>query len=55
MYPEVRVYSDPFDGLTVQVTELRGLIKVVPPLIEADRQRRWEEISARPRMGKTVT
>lgn len=46
MYPEVRVYPDPFDGLTVQLTELRGLIKVVPPLIEADRQRRWEEIGA---------
>lgn len=48
MYPEVRVYPDPLDGLTVQLTELRGLIKRVPPLIEADRQRRWEEIGARP-------
>jgi hypothetical protein len=48
VYPEVRVYQDPFDGLTVQLTELRGLIKIVPPLIDADRQRRWDEISARP-------
>jgi hypothetical protein len=48
VYPEVRVYPDPFDGLNVQLSELRGLIKLVPPLIEADRQRRWEEIGARP-------
>jgi hypothetical protein len=48
VYPEGRVYSDPFEGLTVQLTELRGLIKLVPPLIKADRQRRWEEIGARP-------
>lgn len=52
MYPEVRVYPDPLEGLTVQLTELRGLIKLVPPLIEADRQRRWEEISARPSDGE---
>ena len=48
MCPEVRAYSDPFEGLTVQITELRGLIGIVPPLIEADRQRRFDEISARP-------
>ncbi len=24
MYPEVRNYDDPFDGLVTQVTELRG-------------------------------
>jgi hypothetical protein len=48
VYPEVRVFPDPFEGLTVQLTELRGLIKLVPPLIEADRQRRWDEIGARP-------
>jgi len=52
MYPEVRVYRDPFDGLKVQLTELRGLIKNVPPLIDADRQRRWDEISARPSDGE---
>jgi hypothetical protein len=52
VYPEVRVYSDPFEGLTVQLTELRGLIKVVPPLIETDRQRRWDEIGARPSEGE---
>jgi hypothetical protein len=39
VYPEVRVYADPFEGLTVQLTELRGLIKIVPPLIDADRER----------------
>jgi hypothetical protein len=52
MYPEVRVYSDPFEGLTVQLTELRGLIKIVPPLIEADRERRWREIGERPSDGE---
>jgi hypothetical protein len=52
VYPEVRVYSDPFEGLTVQLRELRGLIKLVPPLIDADRERRWEEIGARPSDGE---
>lgn len=52
MYPEVRVYADPFEGLTVQLTELRGLIKLVPPLIEEDRERRWKEISERPSDGE---
>lgn len=52
VYPEVRIYLDPFEGLTVQLTELRGLIRIVPPLIEADRERRWNEISARPTDGE---
>ena len=52
VYPEVRVYADPSEGLTVQLTELRGLIKLVPPLIEADRERRWKEISERPSDGE---
>ncbi|MGH2854030.1 MAG: hypothetical protein ACRDLF_07540 [Solirubrobacteraceae bacterium] len=52
MYPEVRVYADPFEGLTVQLTELRGLIKIVPPLIDADRERRWTEIGERPSDGE---
>jgi hypothetical protein len=52
VYPEVRVYADPFEGLTVQLTELRGLIKLVPPLIEADRERRWKEISESPSDGE---
>lgn len=52
VYPEVRVYADPFEGLTVQLTELRGMIKLVPPLIEADRERRWNEISRRPSDGE---
>lgn len=52
VYPEVRVCADPFEGLTVQLTELRGLIKLVPPLIEADRERRWKEISGRPSDGE---
>lgn len=52
MFPEVRVYADPLEGLTVQLTELRGLIKIVPPLIEADRERRWKDISERPSDGE---
>ena len=48
MYPEVRDYSDPYEGLVEQLTQLKGLVNIVPPLIEADRQRRWEEIGARP-------
>jgi hypothetical protein len=48
VYPEVRAYADPFEGLTAQLSELRGLIKNVPPLIEADRERRWEELGSRP-------
>ena len=52
MYPEVRVYADPLQGLTVQLTELRGLIRIVPPLIEADREQRWKDISGRPSDGE---
>jgi hypothetical protein len=52
MHPAVRFYADPFEGLTVQLTELRGLIKIVPPLIDADRERRWREISERPGDGE---
>ena len=52
MYPEVRVYADPFEGLVVQLTELRGLVKIVPPLIDEDRERRWREISERPSDGE---
>ena len=51
VYPEVRVYADPFEGLTVQLSELRGLIKIVPPLIDADRERRYAEIGERPSDG----
>jgi hypothetical protein len=52
VHPEARVYADPLEGLTVQLTELRGLIKVVPPLIEADREWRWTEIGERPSDGE---
>ncbi len=48
MRPHVRSSSDPYVGLETQLTELIGLVKIVPPLIEADRQRRWEEIGQRP-------
>jgi hypothetical protein len=40
----VRHYSDPYQGLETQLAELKGLVRIVPPLIEADRNRRWNEI-----------
>jgi hypothetical protein len=52
VYPDVRVYADPLESLTAQLTELRGLIKRVPRLIDADRERRWKEISERPSDGE---
>jgi hypothetical protein len=52
VYPEVRVYADPLEGLTAQLTELRGLITIVPPLIDQDRKRRWAEINQRPSDGE---
>lgn len=48
----MRVYPDLFEGLRVQLTEMRGLVKLVPPLIEADRERRWREIGERPSDGE---
>ncbi|MFC9692285.1 hypothetical protein ACFTSF_27305 [Kribbella sp. NPDC056951] len=48
MLPELRAYSDPYDALREQLEQLQGLIKIVPPLIEADRERRWAEIGQRP-------
>jgi hypothetical protein len=52
VYPEVRVYADPLEGLEAQLRQLRGLIKIVPPLIDADREKRWDEISSRPSDGE---
>lgn len=43
----VRHYSDPCQGLEVQLAQLKGLVRIVPPLIEADRNRRWNEIGER--------
>lgn len=42
----VRHYSGPYQGLDVQLAELKGLVRIVPPLIEADRNRRWNEIGS---------
>lgn len=52
MSPEVRDYADPLEGLETQLTRLRGLIRIVPPLIETDRDRRWNEINSRPSDGE---
>lgn len=52
MSPEVRDFADPLEGLEAQLTKLRGLIGIVPPLIEADRDRRWKEINSRPSDGE---
>ena len=43
----VRHYSDPYQGLEVQLAQLKGFVRIVPPLIEADRKRRWNEIGER--------
>ncbi|WP_433825953.1 hypothetical protein ACQP2E_28080 [Actinoplanes sp. CA-015351] len=48
MFPDVRLFHDPYEGLESQLAELLGMARVVPPLIEADRQRRWDEIGSRP-------
>jgi hypothetical protein len=52
MQPDVRHYSDPLEGLQAQMIELRGLSRKVPAMIEADRQRRWDEINVRPSDGE---
>src|SRR4051794_33549395 len=41
-------YSHPIEALRDQLMEARGLAKVVPPLIQADREERWAEIGRRP-------
>ena len=43
----IRYFSDPYEGLAAQLAELKGLVTIVPPLIEADRRRRWDEIGSR--------
>lgn len=48
----MRDFADPLEGLEAQLTRLRGLIGIVPPLIEADRDRRWNEINSRPSDGE---
>ncbi|MGH2777279.1 MAG: hypothetical protein ACRDJB_01370 [Actinomycetota bacterium] len=48
MDPRLRSYADSYDGLDEQLVELRGFIRVVPPLIQEDRDRRWTEIGSRP-------
>jgi hypothetical protein len=47
MQPYIRQFLDPLDGLRAQLKELMGFARAVPPLIEADRQKRWDEIEAR--------
>jgi hypothetical protein len=47
----IRDFADPFDGLLMQLDELRGFARTVPPLIEADRQATWERIASSPGDG----
>lgn len=42
-----QIHPIPFERIRRQITELIGLIKIVPPLIDADRERRWDEIGNR--------
>lgn len=51
MDPHVRSHRDALGGLRQQFAELRGLVHIVPPLIEEDRDRRWKEIGSRPSDG----
>src|SRR5689334_21434513 len=44
----VRDFADPLDGLLMQLDELRGFARTVPPLIEADRQATWDGIASSP-------
>jgi hypothetical protein len=46
--PYVHWFAEPVEGLEHQLEELKGYVQIVPTLIEADRQRRWDEISQRP-------
>lgn len=52
MEPSIRHYSDPLEGLRAQIAELRGLNRIVPPLVDADRDRRFKEIGERPSDGE---
>ncbi len=48
----VRHYREPYEGLEAQLQELKGMVKIVPPLIATDRQNRWDEIGERPSDGE---
>lgn len=48
MEPYVRDFSDPAEGLLLQLEELEGFARTVPPLIEADRQQLWDKVMAEP-------
>ena len=44
----LRDFADPLDGLLVQLDELRGFARTVPPLIDADRQATWDRVASSP-------
>jgi hypothetical protein len=48
----VRDFADPLDGLLWQMDELRGFARVVPPLIEQDRQALWDRLGSEPSDGE---
>lgn len=48
MEPYLRRFIDPLDGLRRQLQELVGLAKTVPPLVERERNAKFEEVSTRP-------
>jgi hypothetical protein len=53
--PYVHWFAEPVEGLEHQLEELKGYVQIVPDLIEADRQRRWDEISERPADDESET
>jgi hypothetical protein len=44
----IRDFAHPLDGLLMQLDELRGFARTVPPSIEADRQATWDRVASSP-------
>lgn len=48
MNGHIRDFADPLDGLLMQLDELQGFVRTVPPLIDADRQATWDRVASSP-------
>jgi hypothetical protein len=46
MDPYVRYFADRLEGLEAQLLELKGFARTVPPLVQAERNRIWDEAVA---------
>ena len=47
MDAQVKWYADPYEGIVAQLTELKGFVKIVHPLITAQRNTLWDNIGSR--------